>query len=67
LAEPGATGLRSSRFYKDASPQTLFQMYLALVRPHTEYASHVLDPHLQKDIDPLEFVQKFNLRMCSKQ
>ena len=55
------------RFYKDASPQNLFQMYLVLVRPHTEYASQVWDSHLQKDIDQLECVQKFALRMCTKQ
>ena len=60
-------GLLYRRFYKDASPQTLFQMYLALVRPHNEYASQVWDPHLQKDIDQLECVQKFALRMCAKQ
>ena len=42
-------------------------MYLALVRPHTEYASQVWDPHPQKDIDQLECVQKFALRMCAKQ
>ena len=51
-------GLLYRRFYKDASPQTLFQMYLALVRPHTDYASQVWDPHPQKDIDQLECVQK---------
>ena len=33
-------------------------MYLALVRPHTDYASQVWDPHPQKDIDQLECVQK---------
>ena len=48
-------GLLYRRFYKDASPQTLFQIYLALVRPHTEYASQVWDPHLQKDIDQAPF------------
>ena len=42
-------------------------MYLALVRPHTEYASQVWDPHLQKDIDQLESAQKFALCMCAKQ
>ena len=35
-----------------------------MVRPHTEYASQVWNPHLQKDI---ERVQKFALRMCAKQ
>ena len=42
-------------------------MYLALVRPHTEYARQVWDPHLPKDIDQLECVQKFTLHMCAKQ
>jgi len=60
-------GLLYRRFYKDASPETLFQMYLALVRPHTEYANQVWDPHLQKDIDQLERVQKFALHMGAKQ
>ena len=41
-------------------------MYLALVRPHTEYANQVWDPHLQKDINQLEHEQKFALRMCVK-
>jgi len=39
-------------------------MYLALVRPHSEYASQVWNPHLQKDIDQLERVQKIALRIC---
>jgi len=29
--------------------QALLEMYLTLVRPHTEYASSVWGPHLQKD------------------
>ena len=60
-------GILYRRFYKDASPQTLIQMYLTLVRPHTEYASQVWDPPLQKGIDQLECVQKFTLHMCAKQ
>ena len=47
--------------------QSLFQLYLTLVRPHTEYASQVWNPYLQRDIQQLERVQKFALRMCSKQ
>ena len=45
----------------------LLQQYLALIRPHTEYASQVWSLYLQKDIDHLEGVQKFAIRMCSKQ
>ena len=60
-------GLLYRRFYQNTSPQSLFQLYIALVRPHTEYASQVWNPHLQKDIDQFERVQKFALRMCAKQ
>jgi len=48
-------GLLYTRFYKDTKPH-LFQMYLALERPHTEYASQVWDPHLQKNINQLQHV-----------
>ena len=60
-------GLCYRRFYKHTGPKCLLQLYLALIRPHTEYASQVWSPYLQKDIDRLEVVQKFALRMCSKQ
>ena len=46
------------------------QMYLSLVRPHLEYAAQVWDPqvpHLQQNIDDIERVQKFALRICSKE
>ena len=32
----------------------LLQLYLSLVRPHTEYAAPVWDPHLLSDINSLE-------------
>ena len=60
-------GLCYRRFYKHTGSKCLLQLYLALIRPHTEYASQVWSPYLQKDIDCLEGVQKFALRMCSKQ
>jgi len=41
-------------------------MYLASVRPHTEYASQIWDPHLQKDINQRQRVQKFILCICAK-
>jgi len=44
-------------------PFDLLEMYLTLVRPHTEYASSVWDPHLQKDKTSLEDIQKFAIRM----
>ena len=60
-------GIRYRRFYKNMEPQSLFQLYLALVRPHTEYACQVWNPHLQRHMQQLERVQRFALRMCSKQ
>ena len=37
------------------------------MRPHLEYAAPLWDPHLIKDITKLENVQKFAMKMCSKQ
>ena len=40
-------------------------MYKALVRPHLEYAAQVWSPYMVKDIQLLEKVQRFALRICS--
>ena len=45
------------------SPEALYKLYVLLIRPHLEYA---VPPHLSKDIDKLEAVQMFALKMCSK-
>ena len=45
---------------------TVLKLYTALVRPHLEYAAQVWNPHLEKDIQCLEKVQKFALRICTK-
>ena len=45
---------------------TILKHYVALVRPHLEYATQVWNPHLTKDINCLEKVQKFALKICSK-
>ena len=50
--------------YRCKEAHMIFEMVAIL---STEYASQVWDPHLQKDIDQLECVQKFALRMCAKQ
>ena len=43
---------------------SVLKLYIALVRPHLEYAAQVRNPHLAKDILSLERVQKFRLRIC---
>ena len=48
------------------SPSIILKLYVALVRPYLEYAVQVWNPHLSKDIINLEKVQKFALRICSK-
>ena len=47
-------------------PSTILKLYTALVRPHFEYAAQVWNPYQEKDIQCLEKVQKFALRMCAK-
>ena len=39
---------------------------LTLVRPILEYCCHVWDPFLHKDIELLESVQKFAVKVCTK-
>ena len=60
-------GLLYRRFYGNVDNQSLFEHYNILVRPHLEYASPLWDPYLIKDIAKLESVQKFALKLCSKQ
>ena len=60
-------GLLYRRFYNHAEGATLMQLYLSLIRPHLEYACPVWDPHTMKDKVLLEDVQKFALRMATKQ
>ena len=60
-------GLIYRQFSQHANCATLLRIYEALVRPHVEYAAQVWDPHLQKDKILLEGVQKYALRICSKQ
>ena len=52
-------------FYKYSNTPTLLKLYKALIRPHLEYAGVVWD--LVKDTVAIENVQKFALRVCSKQ
>ena len=41
-------------------------VYLALVRPHLEYASSTWDPHLQKHIQQIEMVQRRAARFIKR-
>ena len=60
-------GLMYRTFYANASPSTLLKLYVSLIRPSLEYACQVWNPYLTKDIEKLEKVQKFALRLCFKQ
>ena len=59
-------GLLYRRFYKNAEPKTMLQLYKAFIRPHLDYCSMVWDPYLVKDTEALEKVQRFGLRVCLK-
>ena len=50
-------------FYKNSNSQTLLKLYLAYVRSHLEYCLHVWSPSLKGDIDIVEAVQKYALRL----
>jgi len=43
------------------------EYYLSFIWPHLEYGYEVWDPHLVKDINALEGVQRFACKICSKQ
>ena len=60
-------GLIYRDFAKYTSDSTvILKMYKALVRPHLEYAAQVWSPYMVKDIELLEKVQRFALRICSR-
>jgi len=60
-------GMLYRRYYQYADSSTLLKLYTFLVRPHVEYAAPVWDPSTVQDIQHLESVQKFALRVSSKQ
>ena len=60
-------GMLYRRYYQYADSSTLLKLYTSLVRPHVEYAAPVWDPSTVQDIQHLESVQKFALRVSSKQ
>ena len=59
-------GVLYRSFYKHSTSSTMLKLYNSFIRPHLEYATAVWDPLLKKDIQLLEDVQKFGLRVCTK-
>ena len=59
-------GMLYRRFYRWATPRALTRLYLCLIRPHLEYAVPVWNPYLIKDIQKLESIQRFALKVCLK-
>ena len=51
---------------KVTSPDTLFRLFLSLIRPHLEYASPVWSPYKSGEVQSIENVQKFALKICRK-
>ena len=51
------------RNISDKSKYNITRLYKSLVRPHLEYSIQAWRPHLQKDIDNIESVQRRALKM----
>ena len=60
-------GLLYHQFSNNTNPEVMAKLYLSLVRPHLEYGAQVWHPYLSRDVNALEKVQKFGLRICSRQ
>ena len=59
-------GMIHRNMHRHSSPNTLLKLYLTTIRPHLEYASPVWNPFHKGEIDCIESVQNFALRMCLK-
>jgi len=53
--------------WQHASTDTICKLHLTIVQPHLEYACEIWDPHLAKDCQMIESIQKFASRVCLKQ
>jgi len=60
-------GILYRKYYQYATPPTMLHLYLSCIRPDLEYAVPTWDPHQQGLINSLEAVQKFAMRVCTKQ
>ena len=61
------TGMLYRQLYQWSDPETLLKIYLSVIRPHLEYAAPVWSPNLIKDVNKLEHVHMFALRVCTKE
>ena len=59
-------GMLFRKFCCHIDSLSLLKLYLSTVRPHLEYASSVWDPYLKQNIEAIEQVQKFALKVCQK-
>jgi len=60
-------GVLYQKFYLYSETHTLLHLYQSLIHSHIEYGCRVWDPYLKKDIERLEGVQKFGLKVSLKQ
>ena len=59
-------GMLYRQFYRWATTSALIRLHLCLIRPHLEYAVPVWNPYQLKDIQKLESIQRFALKVCLK-
>ena len=59
-------GMLYTQFYLWADTTTLRSIYITYIRPHLEYAAQLWDPHIKRDIQLLESVQRFACKVCLK-
>ena len=52
--------------YEHSSSNTLLKLYLTTIRPYLENVSPVWNPFHKGEIEGIESIQKFTLRMCLK-
>ena len=60
-------GILYCKYYQFATPPTMLKLYLSCIQPDLEYAIPAWDPHQHGLINSLEAVQKFAMRVCTKQ
>ena len=59
-------GMMYRQFYLWTDTSVLRSIYITCICPHLEYAAQLWDPHVKRDIQLLESVQKFACKVCLK-